>query len=312
MRLYSGNFGLIAHDIIKGLRQAELADIPDENVDEAELDVVGVLKEYSRMDRTLTNRARDMVAAEGSQNEHRVKRQLAREKNFPLGDDALDYIVNQMIETFEHSQYVEEIFGETRELRALINPIIKKHTRDRSGELDEAVRKQLKNLEEGSAAWDIEYERTISRFRKDNQSHLKKLFLEILRLCAEAGLVKLGNVSCLLSADVKLVRKAFNVLYVCKVIYRARHHFIRSSFGPFTSAEYFTLQIQLKRLLTFKSAANLTHQSLFFGLTSSSTLLHTHATAGQRRGNVTTAGSAQTEVNQCVHTLSTRIAVALQ
>lgn len=36
---------------------------------------------------------------------------------------------------------------------------------------------------------------TISRFRKDNQSHLKSLFLEILRLCAEAGLVKLGNVS---------------------------------------------------------------------------------------------------------------------
>jgi transposase len=36
---------------------------------------------------------------------------------------------------------------------------------------------------------------TISRFRKDNQSHLKKLFLEILRLCDEAGLVKLGKIS---------------------------------------------------------------------------------------------------------------------
>jgi len=36
---------------------------------------------------------------------------------------------------------------------------------------------------------------TISRFRKDNQSHLKTLFLEILRLCAGAGLVKLGKVS---------------------------------------------------------------------------------------------------------------------
>jgi len=36
---------------------------------------------------------------------------------------------------------------------------------------------------------------TISRFRKDNQSNLKKLFLEILRLCSEAGLVKLGKVS---------------------------------------------------------------------------------------------------------------------
>ena len=37
--------------------------------------------------------------------------------------------------------------------------------------------------------------RTISRFGKDNPSHLKKLFLEILRLCAEAGWVKLGKVS---------------------------------------------------------------------------------------------------------------------
>lgn len=36
---------------------------------------------------------------------------------------------------------------------------------------------------------------TISRFRKDNEANLKKLFLEVLRLCAESGLVKLGNVS---------------------------------------------------------------------------------------------------------------------
>jgi len=36
---------------------------------------------------------------------------------------------------------------------------------------------------------------TISRFRKDHESHLKRLFLEVLRLCGEAGLVKLGTVS---------------------------------------------------------------------------------------------------------------------
>jgi len=36
---------------------------------------------------------------------------------------------------------------------------------------------------------------TISRFRKDNESHLKTLFLEILRLCADAGLVKLGKIA---------------------------------------------------------------------------------------------------------------------
>ena len=36
---------------------------------------------------------------------------------------------------------------------------------------------------------------TISRFRKDNEANLKNLFLEVLRLCAEADLVKLGKVS---------------------------------------------------------------------------------------------------------------------
>ena len=36
---------------------------------------------------------------------------------------------------------------------------------------------------------------TISRFRKDNERHLKGLFLEILKLCAEAGLVKVGRLS---------------------------------------------------------------------------------------------------------------------
>lgn len=36
---------------------------------------------------------------------------------------------------------------------------------------------------------------TISRFRKKNQQNLKKVFLEILRLCGEADLVKLGKIS---------------------------------------------------------------------------------------------------------------------
>jgi hypothetical protein len=36
---------------------------------------------------------------------------------------------------------------------------------------------------------------TINRFRKDNEQHLKGLFLEILKLCVEAGLVKVGRLS---------------------------------------------------------------------------------------------------------------------
>ena len=36
---------------------------------------------------------------------------------------------------------------------------------------------------------------TVSRFRQANESNLKNLFLEVLRLCSEAGLIKLGKVA---------------------------------------------------------------------------------------------------------------------
>ena len=36
---------------------------------------------------------------------------------------------------------------------------------------------------------------TICRFRKNNEAKIKGIFLEVLKLCSEAGLVKLGNVS---------------------------------------------------------------------------------------------------------------------
>ena len=36
---------------------------------------------------------------------------------------------------------------------------------------------------------------SISRFRKDNATAMKRLFIEILRLCAKSGLVKVGNVN---------------------------------------------------------------------------------------------------------------------
>ena len=36
---------------------------------------------------------------------------------------------------------------------------------------------------------------TIARFRKNNERHLKGLFIEVLRLCVEVGLVKLGKIS---------------------------------------------------------------------------------------------------------------------
>lgn len=164
MRLYSGKFEIMAREILAALRKHELIDVEDANLPEAELDIVGVLREYSRMDREITQQARDVAAMAGT-NLMTEKRRLARDKGFRIGDDALDYLVNQLIEAFLHSAHVEEIYGEDRELRARINPIVKLHTADREDELDREVRSRIKNLQEGSTAFDIEYEKLASRLR---------------------------------------------------------------------------------------------------------------------------------------------------
>jgi hypothetical protein len=65
------------------------------------------------------------------------------------------------------SPHIEEIYGADNELRAKMTPILKRYTASRDNELDEAVRSKIKNLEEGSAAWDIEYERVLERVRRN-------------------------------------------------------------------------------------------------------------------------------------------------
>jgi len=167
MRLYSGQIRLIAEEILTQLGREELIEFANaEGREEAILDVVGVLKEYNRMDRELGRRAKDMTVGEGGGSEMRMKRRLAKEKGFRIGDDAVEYVISQMIEMFEQSNHVEEIYGTDRDLRAVMNVVMKKHLRDRSDEIDAAVRSKIKNLEEGSTAWEVEYERVMQRVKR--------------------------------------------------------------------------------------------------------------------------------------------------
>jgi hypothetical protein len=167
MRLYSGQFNLIANDIIKALLEAELLELDNGKRQEAELDIVGVLREYVRTDREISAKARDLTINDGKQAEMQMKRRLAKEKGFKLGDEGIDYLVSQILETFMQSDHVEEIFGSDRDLRARINPIIKRYTASRDDEVDKEVRSKIKNLEEGSSAWNIEYERAMERVQKN-------------------------------------------------------------------------------------------------------------------------------------------------
>jgi hypothetical protein len=169
MRLYGGQVAVIAEEVLRTLIRAGDLEIGDEHVPEVELDIQSVLREYVRMDREITDRARDSVAkAGGSSHVGREKRKLAKERGFEVGEDAIGYIIDQLIETFFHSQFVDEVYSADTELRRKIAPILRRHM-SMDEELDREVRDKIKNIEEGSATWEIEYDRVLSNLKRNKK-----------------------------------------------------------------------------------------------------------------------------------------------
>jgi hypothetical protein len=166
MRLYGGQVPIIAEEVLRVLTRSGDLEVLEENLPEVELDIQSVLREYIRMDRELTERARDEAAKFGG-SLMRAKKQFAREKNFQM-DDPLGYIINQMIEAFLHSNFVDEVFSEDHELRKRIRPILKRHMAI-DEELDREVRDKIKNIEEGSQAWDVEYQKVMGNLKRNKQ-----------------------------------------------------------------------------------------------------------------------------------------------
>jgi uncharacterized protein len=165
MKLYAGKIEPIANELIGRLTTD--GDLEISNRHEAELDVQSVLKEYLRVDRELTERAKDILEIRGLSYSSfgRVKRQLADEKEFGLGEESLSWICNQLLEIFMQSAHVDEIFADDPTLRRKMKDILKKHMAV-DDELDREVRDRIKNLEEGTQSWDIEYSRVMDQIRQ--------------------------------------------------------------------------------------------------------------------------------------------------
>ncbi len=159
---------------VEGDRSAETVarlqadgDIDVSEIPEAELDVASVLKEYVRVDRELTERAKDILEIRGLDHGHfgRTKRSLAEEKDFGLGDDAVQFTyVSPLFADFWGID-VEEIYADDATLRRKIRQILQKHM-SVDEELDREVRQRIKNLEEGTQTWDIEYGKVMDQMKQ--------------------------------------------------------------------------------------------------------------------------------------------------
>ena len=130
-------------------------------------DVESVLKSYLETERVVDDKTRELLQRTGRGHGEfgRVRQQVAEHHGIKVGDDALDYLLDQVVAMLMHSSHVDEVFAEDVDLRRQMAPIFKRHMGVDS-DLEAEVRAQLKHVQEGSAQWDVEYRRVLEAVKR--------------------------------------------------------------------------------------------------------------------------------------------------
>ncbi len=165
MWLHRAKIPQIAAEMVRALKDS--GDIECESPREVQGDLEAVLSQYVSDDQEINDRARDLVAARGLPNSEltRMKKLVAEQKHVKIGDDAIDYLLDQLIEILMHSNNVDEVFAEDHVLRVRMRePLRKQFAAEET--LEQEVRGRLKNLQEGTAVWEVEYRRLMDDIKR--------------------------------------------------------------------------------------------------------------------------------------------------
>lgn len=134
---------------------------------EVALDLESVLNQYIQDEHDVSERAKDMMAGRGMSGSElaRFKKELARQKGIQLGEEAIDYLLDQLLEMLMHSHNVEEVYGEDFELRRLMREPLRKEYAS-TDLVEQEVRSKLKHVQEGSSLWEVEYQRMLEDVKR--------------------------------------------------------------------------------------------------------------------------------------------------
>jgi uncharacterized protein len=165
MRLYSGKVSTIATEVVRALLASN--DIEAEKPREVEADITAVLNQYLADEREVNERAKDIIERTGKPQSdfQRVRKLAAQERGIQVGDEALDYLLDQVVEMLMHSQNVDEVYVADVDLRRRMTPSFKKHMAVDDG-LDGDVRAQLRHVREGTREWEVEYARVLEGIKR--------------------------------------------------------------------------------------------------------------------------------------------------
>lgn len=165
MRIHAAKVPQIAAEMVNALVSGK--DIECESPKEVQLDVEAVLNQYIRDEEEVSAKAREMAAARSLPTSElgKLKKLIADQRKLKLGDDAVDYLLDQLVEMLMHSANVDEIFSEDYELRRKMREPLRKQVAVEE-ELQAEVRQRLKHVQEGTSVWEVEYRRMMEDIKR--------------------------------------------------------------------------------------------------------------------------------------------------
>jgi hypothetical protein len=165
MKLHSARVPQMAAEMLDAIVKAK--DIETDAPAEVRADIEAVLNQYIRDEISVNEKAKDMLAQRAlSQSEFaRIKKLVADERKIKLGDEGIDYLLDQLVEMLMHSANVEEVFAEDYELRRKMREPLRRQLAEEQA-LAEEVRGQLRHVQEGTGLWEIEYRRMMEDVRR--------------------------------------------------------------------------------------------------------------------------------------------------
>ncbi len=167
MRLYPKLVPIIAREVIQRLTSDGDLEVEPIRVADAELDMSAIMREYLANEERVNQATREALERRGYDFSkfNQVKREMADVRGFKLGDEGIEFLINQMLEFLLISRNVEEVFSDDNAMRPKILQVMRKHL-DVDDEIDREARGRLKHLQEGTSAFEIEYQKVLEQIRR--------------------------------------------------------------------------------------------------------------------------------------------------
>lgn len=167
MRLYPKVIPIISREVVQKLMQDGDIEVEPVRISDAEMDLSAIMREYLANEERVNQATREALERRGYDHSkfNQVKREMADVRGFKMGEDGVEYVINQMIEFLLISRNIEEVYSADQSMRLKIHSVMKRHL-DVDDDIDKEARARLKHLQEGTSAFDIEYNKTIDQIRR--------------------------------------------------------------------------------------------------------------------------------------------------